>query len=228
MRVGLMTREYPPDVYGGAGVHVEYLSRELARLHRGRGPLLGHAAARRGQPACARRDAAARGLGGVRCQVHRRRRCAGPEPRADEGAGQDRHRAYPHLVRGDGWLSGQKALWDSLCDDNPLAGAAARVEGGAARLRLRDELLDGAHGDPRRGRDHRRVERDEDRHSARLPRGGRLPRACHLQRHRRGPVPQDLGDRSVGQVRRRSVRALRPVRRAGSRARRAWCIWWTR
>ena len=27
-----MTREYPPEVYGGAGVHVEYLSRELARL----------------------------------------------------------------------------------------------------------------------------------------------------------------------------------------------------
>jgi len=31
MRVGLLTREYPPYVYGGAGVHVEYLSRELAR-----------------------------------------------------------------------------------------------------------------------------------------------------------------------------------------------------
>jgi starch synthase len=31
MRVGLMTREYPPQVYGGAGVHVEYLSRELAK-----------------------------------------------------------------------------------------------------------------------------------------------------------------------------------------------------
>jgi starch synthase len=30
MRVGLMTREYPPYVYGGAGVHVEYLARELA------------------------------------------------------------------------------------------------------------------------------------------------------------------------------------------------------
>jgi len=27
-----MTREFPPEVYGGAGVHVEYLSRELARL----------------------------------------------------------------------------------------------------------------------------------------------------------------------------------------------------
>ncbi len=31
MRVGLFTREYPPNVYGGAGVHVEYLSRELAK-----------------------------------------------------------------------------------------------------------------------------------------------------------------------------------------------------
>ena len=28
----LLTNEYPPNVYGGAGVHVEYLSRELARL----------------------------------------------------------------------------------------------------------------------------------------------------------------------------------------------------
>ena len=28
----LLTREYPPDVYGGAGVHVDYLSRELAKL----------------------------------------------------------------------------------------------------------------------------------------------------------------------------------------------------
>ncbi|ONH31948.1 glycogen synthase [Pseudofrankia asymbiotica] len=32
MRVALLTREYPPNVYGGAGVHVEYLARELARL----------------------------------------------------------------------------------------------------------------------------------------------------------------------------------------------------
>ncbi len=32
MRVGLFTREYPPHIYGGAGVHVDYLSRELAKL----------------------------------------------------------------------------------------------------------------------------------------------------------------------------------------------------
>lgn len=32
MRVLLMTNEYPPNIYGGAGVHVEYLSRELSKL----------------------------------------------------------------------------------------------------------------------------------------------------------------------------------------------------
>jgi len=32
MRVVILTREYPPEVYGGAGVHFEYLSKELARL----------------------------------------------------------------------------------------------------------------------------------------------------------------------------------------------------
>jgi starch synthase len=32
MRVAMLTREYPPDVYGGAGVHVDFLVRELRRL----------------------------------------------------------------------------------------------------------------------------------------------------------------------------------------------------
>jgi len=32
MRIALFTNEYPPYVYGGAGVHVEYLARELAAL----------------------------------------------------------------------------------------------------------------------------------------------------------------------------------------------------
>jgi starch synthase len=32
VKVALLTREFPPDVYGGAGVHVEYLARELGRL----------------------------------------------------------------------------------------------------------------------------------------------------------------------------------------------------
>jgi alpha-maltose-1-phosphate synthase len=32
VKVSLLTREYPPEVYGGAGVHVEYLARALAPL----------------------------------------------------------------------------------------------------------------------------------------------------------------------------------------------------
>jgi starch synthase len=32
MRVAVISREYPPEVYGGAGVHVEFLVRELRRL----------------------------------------------------------------------------------------------------------------------------------------------------------------------------------------------------
>jgi len=43
VRVDLLTREYPPEVYGGAGVHVEYLARSLRALageHRPGGPSL--------------------------------------------------------------------------------------------------------------------------------------------------------------------------------------------
>ena len=36
MRITLFTNEYPPNVYGGAGVHVEYLSRELAKADGGK------------------------------------------------------------------------------------------------------------------------------------------------------------------------------------------------
>jgi starch synthase len=32
MRVAVLTNEYPPEVYGGAGVHVDFLVRELRRL----------------------------------------------------------------------------------------------------------------------------------------------------------------------------------------------------
>jgi alpha-maltose-1-phosphate synthase len=32
MKIALLSREYPPEVYGGAGVHVEYLARALAPL----------------------------------------------------------------------------------------------------------------------------------------------------------------------------------------------------
>ena len=35
MRIAQLTNEYPPHVYGGAGVHVEYLTREMARAEGG-------------------------------------------------------------------------------------------------------------------------------------------------------------------------------------------------
>jgi glycogen synthase len=35
MRIAILTNEYPPHIYGGAGVHVEYLTRELCRADDG-------------------------------------------------------------------------------------------------------------------------------------------------------------------------------------------------
>jgi alpha-maltose-1-phosphate synthase len=35
MHIAILTNEYPPYVYGGAGVHVEYLTRELTRVEDG-------------------------------------------------------------------------------------------------------------------------------------------------------------------------------------------------
>jgi alpha-maltose-1-phosphate synthase len=35
MRSAILTNEYPPNIYGGAGVHVEYLTRELTRVEGG-------------------------------------------------------------------------------------------------------------------------------------------------------------------------------------------------
>jgi starch synthase len=35
MRIAILTNEYPPHIYGGAGVHVEYLTCELTRLDNG-------------------------------------------------------------------------------------------------------------------------------------------------------------------------------------------------
>jgi alpha-maltose-1-phosphate synthase len=35
MRIAILTNEYPPNIYGGAGVHVEYLTKELTRIDDG-------------------------------------------------------------------------------------------------------------------------------------------------------------------------------------------------
>lgn len=35
MKITMLTNEYPPNIYGGAGVHVEYLTRELSQIDDG-------------------------------------------------------------------------------------------------------------------------------------------------------------------------------------------------
>ena len=68
MRAAILTREFPPDVYGGAGVHVDFLVRELRRLDRRRRALHGRAARgrdralREGRPARRRERRAAGAL----------------------------------------------------------------------------------------------------------------------------------------------------------------------
>ena len=36
MKIAILSNEYPPHIYGGAGVHVDHLSRELASLEKGK------------------------------------------------------------------------------------------------------------------------------------------------------------------------------------------------
>ena len=51
MKVALFSKEYPPNVYGGAGVHVEYLSRALARMMQVEVRAFGEQADQPGNPA---------------------------------------------------------------------------------------------------------------------------------------------------------------------------------
>jgi len=36
MDIAILTKEYPPHIYGGAGAHVEYLTREMEKLIEGK------------------------------------------------------------------------------------------------------------------------------------------------------------------------------------------------
>ena len=197
MRVGLMTREYPPKVYGGAGVHVEYLSRELAKLIEVEVHCWGTQHADAGNLHVRGEEPPAEVTAGLIGEVQDGGGCAGAEPGADEGAGGDRHCAYAYVVCVDGGLSGEEAVQHSVCADHPSAGAAARVEGGATGLGLCDELVDGADGDPGRGCDRRGVAWDQGGYSEGVSGGGCGEGACDLQRHR----PEAVSDTRLRRTR---------------------------
>ena len=141
MRVGLLTREYPPDVYGGAGVHVDFLARRPARLRRPRRLCMG--AERAGRPPFAEQDPASP------APTRRCRSCRPTSRWPPPADGVD-------LVHSHTWYANMAGHWPKLLYDvphvvtRPLARAAAPVEGRAAGRRLPALVLGGADRVPRR------------------------------------------------------------------------------
>jgi starch synthase len=136
LRIAQLTNEYPPHVYGGAGVHIEYLSRELARADEG---------AHRVQVLCFGEQRVDDG------NLHVR----GVAPKAGLPVQDPRHARlmdallrdlamvgaveWPDIVHCHTWyshLAGALArpLTGAAGADHALAGAASPVEGGAAGL----------------------------------------------------------------------------------------------
>ena len=141
MRIAILTNEYPPHIYGGAGVHVEYLTRELARVEDGNHSLeilcFGDQQVERGER---------QGPGGpsrsykLPYQDPRHAKFQDTMLRNLEMAGmllgRGRRGPLPHLVYPPGGLPGQAAHRGEAGPDHALAGAPSPVEGRAARHRL--------------------------------------------------------------------------------------------
>ena len=162
MRVGILTREYPPEVYGGAGVHVDFLVRELRRLVDVDVHCLG--APREGATAHSEDDPRLAGANpALRIFAADLEMAAGVE-------GCDLVHSHTWYANLAGHLAAA-AVRRPARRDVTLARAAAAVEAGAARRRLPALVV---------GRAHRlRGGRRRDRRQPRLPprRAGQLPGA---------------------------------------------------
>ena len=240
VRVALLTREYPPDVYGGAGVHVEYLARELRNLDRGRRPRLGRRPGRRHRP---------RGVGRAGRSGARAGRAARDVDRPDDGRGHGdadlvhSHTWYanfgghlaklvhdiPHVVTVHSleplrpWkaeqLGGGYAL-SSFCERTAVEAADAIV---AVSEGMRADLLDAYPAiDPDRvstdlQRDRHRRVRARPRH--RRPRAPRhRPRRADDRLRRAHHAPEGRRPPARGHAPRRRRRAARAVRRRSGHA----------
>ena len=209
----MLTREYPPDVYGGAGVHVDFLTRELARADRRRRALPRRAAARRDRPRRGRSPPRRR----------QSRSCAIFAADLEMAAGVEACDLVhsPHLVRQPRRAPRQAAPRHPPRRHVALARAAAPVEGRAARRRVPPVVVgraDRLRGRRRRDRRQRGV---EGRRAAQLPgaRSGARPR--RPQRHRRRAVPtgrrrptSSSGSASTSTDRRSCSSGGSPARRA--------------
>ena len=193
-KVALFSKEYPPYVYGGAGVHVEYLSQALAKLIAVEVRCFGDQRIDGRQPDGPRLSAVGGDQTGHRSALRRRRRRHRPLAGDGQGPARCRSGSLPHLVHRHGRRAREPALGRALCAHDPLAGAAPALEGGAARRCLPSERLDGAHGD-RAGRcRRRRLARDARRRAAPVRRQARA-RPRHPQRHRPGGISAGSGTR---------------------------------
>ena len=162
MKALFLTNEYPPNIYGGAGVHVDYLSRELAKLMRGGGALFRRTGVVRHESCGAR----------VRDRHERNYTC--PKPlRSVFGAVQrcldfntteitadvvHCHTWYSHF----GGILAKLNYGLPLVDHGAFARAVASLEARATRRRLRFHRLAGEDGAGNGGRGDRGVARDEE------------------------------------------------------------------
>ena len=226
MRVGLMTREYPPYVYGGAGVHVEYLSREMAKTIEVEVHAWGAPPEESKEPTQPSGEGAPSNL-----EVYFEQpwdaitngttaKFKGALEALSLNLLEQLHLEKIDVIHTHTWyvsMAGflaKKLYGDSVCADDAFAGAVAGVEGGAAGFRLCDELVDGAYGDSGCGCDRRGLEWDEGGYPAGVSGCGCEEDSRDLQRHRPAAISMDAGQDCAGEVWCRPDAALRAVRRA--------------
>ena len=149
MKVALLTREYPPEVYGGAGVHVEYLARELARLEEVTVHAWGPTRTARARSATSAWDA----LAGDAPHLAALRAMSIDLSMAAAVDGAEIVHSHTWYAQLAGHLA-KLTYGDAARGDRALARAAAPVEGRAARRRLRAvELVREGRARGRRPRD---------------------------------------------------------------------------
>ena len=211
-KVALFTNEYPPHVYGGAGVHVEYLSRELARLVPVEVRCFGDQEDERGQP----HSPWLPGVGGSRDATPTRGLSA-PSTLSPARSRWRRTRSMPTSSTATPGTPTWAACWQAALGRalvltthslEPLRPWKVEQLGNAYHLsswmeRTAIEKADAVIAVS---------QRDPRRRAAPLRRRARAgPR--HPQRHRPGPVPPDRGPGRARALRRRPEPALRALRR---------------